>query len=294
MFQTATPRVDKTYIGQAVTGDNFVPSYDIYKHFDGVQLRYLIPACYILPFVIVLVLIVIIVIILVCIICRGDEGYFRSNYYNKALKALMSEVRLQANTTAVVLVCSLFTIFVSILDFLSLSLDNGTDLPSYYRPNSNPFFGITIAFAIMSALSLICGAIGFVIVCIVWTDLIARARVWVYRFRHVAIPEHVVIQNHAVVAQANAGPVAVAEYGEADGHGDADDQRVKIKIGLLVCMVLCIGSTILSLSFHFQNILIAWSTTQFYASKIAFFYGIVIFTYFLAFKYAYSVPITLK
>ena len=56
-------------------------------------------------------------------------------------------------------------------------------------------------------------------------------------------------------------------------------------------MQLCIGSALLSLSFHFQNVLIAWSTDPFYASRIALFYGIIIFCYFLCVKYAYSLPL---
>ena len=61
-----------------------------------------------------------------------------------------------------------------------------------------------------------------------------------------------------------------------------------------IAMQLCAGSTILSLSFHFQNILMAWSNDPFYASKIAIFYGVFIFIYFIAFKYAYSVSLKLR
>ena len=56
-------------------------------------------------------------------------------------------------------------------------------------------------------------------------------------------------------------------------------------------MLLCIASAILSLSFHFQNILIAWSTDPFYASRIALFYGIITFYYFTSIKYGYSFPL---
>ena len=58
-------------------------------------------------------------------------------------------------------------------------------------------------------------------------------------------------------------------------------------VGITVGMVCCIGSTIMSLSFHFQDVLIAWTTTPFYASKIALFYGIAIFLLFISLKYAY-------
>ena len=65
----------------------------------------------------------------------------------------------------------------------------------------------------------------------------------------------------------------------------------KEKWEVYIPMIFCIGSALLSLSFHFQNILIAWSTDPFYASRISLLYGIIIFSYFVFFKYAYIAPI---
>ena len=56
-------------------------------------------------------------------------------------------------------------------------------------------------------------------------------------------------------------------------------------------MLFCIGGALLSLSFHLQNILIAWSTDPFYASRIALLYIVIIFCCLLCFKYAYSFPL---
>ena len=53
-------------------------------------------------------------------------------------------------------------------------------------------------------------------------------------------------------------------------------------------MILCVGSIFLSLSYHFQYVLVAWTTTPFYASKIALFYGMVILILFITFKYVYN------
>ena len=53
-----------------------------------------------------------------------------------------------------------------------------------------------------------------------------------------------------------------------------------------------VGSTILSLSFHFPHILMAWITDPFYASKIGVFYGIIIFCYFIAFHYVYAIIVS--
>ena len=42
-------------------------------------------------------------------------------------------------------------------------------------------------------------------------------------------------------------------------------------MAITIGIIMCIGSTVLSLSFHFQDVLIAWTTTTpLYASKIAF------------------------
>lgn len=65
---------------------------------------------------------------------------------------------------------------------------------------------------------------------------------------------------------------------------------IKRKWDYFIPMLFCIGSTFLSISFHFQNILIAWFTDPFYAGRIALFYGIVIFCYFTSLKYIYLLP----
>ena len=53
-----------------------------------------------------------------------------------------------------------------------------------------------------------------------------------------------------------------------------------------MAMTFCCGSTILALSFHFQNILIAWSIVPFYAGKIILHYGVVLFICYLSLKFA--------
>ena len=65
---------------------------------------------------------------------------------------------------------------------------------------------------------------------------------------------------------------------------------IKKKWDYFIPMLICIGSTFLSLSFHFQNILIAWFTDPFYAGRIALFYGIIIFCYFTSLKYVHLLP----
>ena len=59
------------------------------------------------------------------------------------------------------------------------------------------------------------------------------------------------------------------------------------KCDLYISVILCIGNTILVLSYHFQNILIAWSLTPFYAGSILLYYGVIVFVAFLSLKYTY-------
>ena len=59
------------------------------------------------------------------------------------------------------------------------------------------------------------------------------------------------------------------------------------KIVTLFFVSLIIGSAVLSLSFHFPNILMEWATDAFYASRIGLFYGIMYFCYFCAPHVAY-------
>ena len=59
----------------------------------------------------------------------------------------------------------------------------------------------------------------------------------------------------------------------------------------VIPIYLIVSSTLLSLTFHFQNILLAWVTNPLYASRIALFYGVIIFLDFVVFKYVYTIPL---
>ena len=56
---------------------------------------------------------------------------------------------------------------------------------------------------------------------------------------------------------------------------------------LYISVILCIGNTILVLSYHFQYILMAWALAPFYAGSILLYYGVIIFFAFLSLKYTY-------
>ena len=57
----------------------------------------------------------------------------------------------------------------------------------------------------------------------------------------------------------------------------------------IAAVLTCFGSSLLQISVHIPNILMAWSGDPFYASKIAIYYAIFIFSNFIASKNAYIV-----
>ena len=65
-------------------------------------------------------------------------------------------------------------------------------------------------------------------------------------------------------------------------------------VHFFIPILLCSGSTLLMMSFHFQTILMAWSSDPFYASRVALFYGITIFCLFISIKFVYNVSHTKK
>ena len=69
------------------------------------------------------------------------------------------------------------------------------------------------------------------------------------------------------------------------------DQKAIYIPYFVIPIYLIVSSTLLSLTFHFQNVLLAWVTNPLYASRIALFYGIIIFLDFLVFKYVYTIPL---
>ena len=248
MFQTATIRIDKTYEGNAVIENyNLNPNEDVYGTFNNIDLMILIPACYIVPpFFIALIFLVIVLPVKCRVLYKKDN--FKTNLYEKSIKPLMSEVRLRANTTAVVVVCSLVTLSISTLDLVSIIVELTADLPSY------SFHNVVVC---LHFITIFCSIISIVF-------LLNSIVIFVYlgwRWKKLENPSN---------------------------------NNINRNLSLLIPIAFCVGSTVLSLSFHIQNVLIAWSTDPVYASKILIYYGILIFSLFLSCKYAYSIPITLR
>ena len=305
MFETVTPHIDKTYVGNAVSGNyNLSIDDDFYGTFYNIDLLVLIPACYILPFVIVgIVLLLIVGLATYCVCTSSEENHpqhniqdgqqgngnnwlntLKKNYYEKSMKPLMSEVRVQANSTAAVVVCSLFTLSISALDLTSVLIETNADLPSYFiHTVASHLRIITIFLGSISMLFLLIGIVWFLYLGCQWQKL--RVSVG---------PSLIPIWCLYLFFQWMKNKLTCRNYQQQNVEDNNEGDSVNRNLSLLIPIILCIGSTILSLSFHIQNILIAWSTDPVYASRISIFYGILIFSLFLSCKYAYSVPITLR
>ena len=167
----------------------------------------------------------------------------------KLKKEITDDVQVQANLAAVTLLCSISTIYIFVLDIISVVVEYNADLPEYFGRGSYGFGVITSVFSVSSFL---CYLFGIVLFFLVLCHNLCYKR-------------------------------CCYESPSCD--------CCKVKWKFYYSMLFCIGSTILLLSFHLQNILIAWSTDPFYASRIALLYLAIIFCCFICFKYAYSFPL---
>ena len=235
-FQTVEARVEGLYMGTAVNGNSEMSIRD--RPLNGGIHHGIITAGYVVPVIITSFAILVLVlayIFLVAIECHRDNCQSLRGFRAKAMdlkKKAEDDVTLQANLLAIVWLCFLFTIYIFVLDMLSVSIENMDTLPRYFRKKKHLYLTTLVC----SILSLLLDIVGM-------------------------------------------GLLSVSYL--------CCDDRNKYFMSITVGMICCIGSTVMSLSFHFQDILIAWSTAPFYASKIALFYGIVIFVHFMSSKYAY-------
>ena len=247
MLQTATLRVDNTYIAKAVNGDTKLDykGHDVYGYAYKVHVDRLLQAYQYVPFTITFIIVAAAPILLCCLCCKCCEMPNISQKVQNVIK----DSRHQSTIVAIVALSFCFTVYNFILDMLSVYREKTSDLPGYYEQNHG-IYTYTIFFASVSLLFLIIGIACFLGLLFTWSY----------------------------------GPMACCFCRD----------EVRQHIALLIPISLCVGSTILSLSFHFQNILIAWNTDPFYSSRIAVYYGIVIFVYYHTFKNTYLLPIVWK
>ena len=274
MFQTATPKVDNSYVAKAVKGDTKLDykRNEVYGYAYSIHIDQLLLAYQYVPFIITFVILTAAPIYLCCLCCKCKRGktdrHARDEQQEQSVpekqmslrerqrkkmsqlveKAIKDNGR-QTTIVAVVTLCSCFTVYNFLLDMISIGSEDTSDLPGHYEKNLG-FYICTLIFATCSLSFLF---IGIILFCVL-------LGIWSYGPRCCCFCKN-----------------------EENQH-----------IALLIPIVMCIGSTIISLSFHFQNILIAWSTDPFYASRIAVYYGIVIFVYYLTFRNTYFIPLVCK
>ena len=161
----------------------------------------------------------------------------------------------QANIVSSILLCIIFTVFTTILDIQSCIIDvNQKDLPVYYS-HSDKFLGVTITGLIIYLL--------FFVVGIVW-----------FMFEIFVSLYHGYEEDEE------------KKVSQTDCEALKNKIKARSKRIALIC-VLIIGGALLSITAHFPSILMAWATDAFYASRIALFYGVIIFCYFSGFNYTY-------
>ena len=245
--QSETPDIDNSYVGLAVGKRVDGSSFYITNSDD------IIAAAYALPFFIVVVIIVV-----------AFCGIFFMSL-NDQVASIRESTPYQANIISLVLLCVILTVFTAILDFRSCVIDiSEDDLPGYYN-HSHKFLGVTIAGLIIY--------IFFFMVGLLWFGL----EIFILIF-------------------CNDGEEQTTIDGGEEGNKKnfCDNVRSKFvpkkkargKRIALIC-VLIIGAAVLSITAHFPSILMAWATDPFYASRIALFYGIIVFCYFSSFHYTY-------
>ena len=180
-----------------------------------------------------------------------------------AVSSIADSTAYQANILSVLLLCAILTNFTAVLDIQSCVTDiTDEDLPGYFT-HSQKFLGVTITGLVIYLSFFTVGLYWFIleILILLFCNKDEREGSGNVRGRSNTFIEEV----HSQFVPKN---------------------RARSKRLALIC-VLIIGGTLLSVTAHFPSILMAWATDSFYASRIALFYGIVIFCFFTAFRCTY-------
>ena len=212
----------------------------------------IIAAAYGLPFFVILVVVVIVFL-----------GVFFMSL-DEQVASIKDSTTYQANVISLILLCIIFTVFTTVLDIQSCIIDvNQKDLPVYYS-HSDKFLGVTITGLIIYLL--------FFVVGIVWFMF----EIFASLYFHDKGKERTQTDSEEAPKQC---------YNEIMSNV-LPRNKARSKRIALIC-VLIIGGALLSVTAHFPSILMAWATDAFYASRIALFYGVIIFCYFSGFHYTY-------
>lgn len=274
--QSETPAIDSSYLGVAVQRDS--AQIDFYLDSAG---EGLIISAYIVPFCIVFIALLATIFTVWCNTSLED--------LEKSIKA---SPPFQANIVAAVLLCGVVTVFTFGLDVKSCVVDFNEPLPPYYDRRTE-----AVIFTIFSVI------IYFPVLLFGIFLILFESCLLVHSWRKEK-GEH-----DQATAEEGEHNQAAAEEGEQAAVEKQKKSLCKTKFDMfkfkfnatccqynkghqeriVLSCVLIAGSAILSLTAHFPSILMAWATDPFYASQVALFYGIIIFSYFTTFHYSYIV-----
>ena len=172
-----------------------------------------------------------------------------SDLLERLRKIRRVRLQFQANMISSSLVCVVITLYTTLMDIFSIHLDyNHKDLPDYYYRRED--------FTILN----------IIVLCTYATVLLAG----------------VICFFCGVIAPSKTTESPILNVGLVLPNGKDKPQM------FAYAYILITGSTLLSLTFHFPSILIAWASAPFYASRIAFYYAIILFLYFIAFRCNYK------
>ena len=185
-----------------------------------------------------------------------------------AVSSIADSTAYQANVLSVLLLCVILTIFTAVLDIQSCITDiTHEDLPGYYT-HSQKFFGVTITGLIIYLFFFTVGLYWFIL--------------------EILILLFCIKEDSGIDQGEDSGNVRSRgkSFAVEVRSQFVPKNRARSKRLALIC-VLIIGGALLSVTAHFPSVLMAWATDSFYASRIALFYGIVIFCFFTAFRCTY-------
>ena len=202
---------------------------------------------------------------------------------DETIKSVQESPQYQANITSALLICVIFVIYTAGLDITACIVErNEKGLPSYYNSNK-AFFGITITCLVIYCLFFILGIVWFIFEIFTYfcTSSCSCPRT---EECYKTIRKNCSQLRKPECLQQNEKCKKCVENLQTFSQWDNGRSKRNTLVYLLIA-----GSAILSFTAHFPSILMAWATDPFYASRIALFYGIIIFCYFSAFHYTYIV-----
>ena len=185
---------------------------------------------------------------------------------SKLEESIKDDPKRQANTAAALLLCVAFSIYSFALDVVSWDIESKrNDLPSYYKQLKH-FVNITYA-------------------CTIFYFLVLIIALVLILFEVIRILYSLIKQNPI---SSDGVETSLVKMIDTNQITLINVLKMIYTKRITLISVLIAGSAILSFIAHSPSILMAWATDSFYASRIALFYGIIVFIYFTVFHFAYD------